>query len=350
MTLYPQSIDDIDAAWLSDCLATRFPGSAVTRAKRGRLIRGTATKIEYELEYNEIGRRFGLPRSLWIKCGLDTQIPEQSVHSTIEALFYRDLAHRIPCNVPRSYATTVASDGSSGIVLHEDLNLRPVRFGTQGSEIPAGTIEALLSQLAGLHAAFWRSAELRQLGWLKPGGIIHSDQVVKRFMGFWDHCAQLPRFTHVPSALRDRAMIERAIMAMLGADMADPICLVHGDPHVGNLFFDVDGKPDLLDWATVMHGHWAWDVAYAMIVVQTPEERRNRERGQLRYYLDQLASHGVSAPDFGDAWQDYARHAIWPFLFALCPAELQPEELCIQSAERASAAIVDLRTIAALLE
>lgn len=349
MTDFPQSIAAIDAAWLGGCLAERFPGTEVIRAERGTVIRGTATKVEFRLEYNQAGQDHDLPPSLWLKCGLETQIPEQAVHSTIEALFFRDLALRVPVNLPQPYATAIAPDEASGIVLYEDLNQRPVKFGAQGTELGAPTIEALLDQLAGLHAAFWRSPELPALGWLKPGGVIHSDQVVPRFMGFWEHCSQLPRFAQVPDQLRDRDRIERAIMTMLAADIAEPVCLVHGDPHVGNLFFDPNGKPGLLDWATVMHGNWAWDVAYAMIAGQTVAQRRALQREQLGFYLSRLAAHGVAAPDFDDAWRDYVRHAIWVFLFALCPAELQPETLCTQMAKRGSAAIVDLGTMQALV-
>jgi hypothetical protein len=38
----------------------------------------------------------------------------------------------------------------------------------------------------------------------------------------------------------------------------------------------------------------------------------------------------------------------WNFMFALCPAEFQPEDLCTHSAERACAAIEDLDTLALL--
>jgi len=346
---FPNSIEAIDAAWLGECLAANYPGTEVTRAERGKVISGTATKVEYKLEYNQVGHDQKLPPSLWLKCGLETQIPEQAVHSTVEALFFRDLARRLPVNLPRPYATAFAPDGASGIVLYEDLNLRPVRFAEQGTELSAPTIAALMDQLAGLHASFWRSPELSALGWLKPGGIIHSDQVVTRFMAFWDQSLPLPRFAKVPAELRDPERIERAIMAMLAGDIANPICLVHGDPHVGNLFFDADGTPGLLDWATVMQGNWAWDVAYAMIACQTVEQRRALQREQLSSYLEKLAAHGVAVPAFDDAWRDYLRHAIWVFLFALCPAELQPEELCTQMAERGSAAIIDLGTMEALI-
>lgn len=142
------------------------------------------------------------------------------------------------------------------------------------------------------------------------------------------------------------AQFFRDMAPLLAADIAGPIFVVHGDPHQGNMFVDPDGKPGLLDWATIMHGHRAWNVAYAMIGSQTVEQRRMRKDEQLAHYRGRLRAHGIDAPSPADARRDDARNAAWIFMFALCPAELQPEDLCTLSAERACAAIGDLDTLA----
>jgi aminoglycoside phosphotransferase (APT) family kinase protein len=346
---FPPAIDAIDTEWFGDCLARGFPGTRVIGLERGKTIHGTATKIEFHLTYNAAGIDHGLPPSLWVKCGLETLIPGQAAHSTVEAQFFRDLAPRLPVNLPRPYGTAIAPDGSSGIVIYEDLNLRPVSFGNQDTVVSPRAMLAILDMLAALHAAHWKSGDLARFDWLKPGGIIHSAGVVDQFLGFWDYAAARPRFDQVPEALRDREVIGAAMKALVLDDVANPFCVVHGDPHIGNQFFDPDGRPGLLDWATVMHGHWAWDVSYAIISAQPVEQRRACERDQLSHYLARLRSLGVAAPDFDEAWRDHARHAVWMFGFALCPVELQPEEMCIRNAERVGAAMIDLGTIAALL-
>lgn len=346
MIAFPSSIEEISVAWLSQCLAGTYPGTEVVRASRGTVISGTATKIEYRLEYNEAGRAFGLPQSLWVKCGLETQIPEQAMHSSYEAAFFRDIAPGLTVNLPQPYATAFAPDWSSGVVIYEDLNLRPATFVKQLGSLSAGQMLQLLDQLAELHAAWWRDPRLDAVDWLTPGGVIHSNGVLERFSGFWDYVSPMPRFTKVPDELRDRERLLAANLALLDADMASPICVVHGDPHIGNMFFDPDGCPGLLDWATVMRGHWAWDVAYAMVINQSVGQRRELQREQLEHYLARLASLGIAPPAFDQAWQDYARHSVYLFNFVLCPPELQPEELCTQSAERACAAICDLDGLA----
>lgn len=346
MIEFPWALDAISAKHIEAWLGDSYPGTRLTGLERGRVIRGTASKAEYFLRYNAAGEAHGLPPSLWLKCGLDTQIPQQASHSTIEAQFFRDLVPQLAMNLPRPYATAIAPDLSSGIVLYEDLNRRPVTFGNQNRPFDRAQMLAVLDQLAALHAAFWRDPALARFEWLRPGGVIHSNQVTDRFIEFWDYALERPRFAHVPESLRDKGRIRAAIHALLAADMADPICVVHGDPHQGNMFLDPDGKPGLLDWATIMHGHWAWDVAYAMIGAQSVEQRRLHESEQLAHYLAQLRARGIDAPGMDEARRDYARHAVWIFLFALCPVELQPEDLCTLSAERACAAILDLDTLA----
>jgi hypothetical protein len=349
MTGFPASIDAIDRDWFGQCLARNFPGTQVTRLDRGTIISGTATKVEYFLGYNDAGQAHALPASLWLKCGLETQLAEQAAHSTIEAFFFRDLAPSLTLNIPKPYGTEIAPDQASGIVIYEDLNLRPVTFGNQDTPVPPDRMDAILAMLARLHAAHWRSPSLNQWEWLKPGGVIHSNNVTGQFMGFWDYATGRPRFDAIPDALRDKGRIGAAIHQLVRDDAANPICVVHGDPHVGNQFYDTNGAPGLLDWATIMQGHWAWDVSYAIISSQTVEQRRACQHEQLARYLKQLEGLGVQAPDFEAAWRDYVRHAAWMFLFALCPAELQPEPMCIRNAERAAAAIIDLGTLDALL-
>jgi len=136
---------------------------------------------------------------------------------------------------------------------------------------------------------------------------------------------------------------------VMAGDVADPICVVHGDPHQANLFFDPGGAPGLMDWATVMPGHWAWDVAYLICGSQSVRQRRALEREQLAGYLARLRSRGVDAPAFEAAWRDYVRHTMWSFMTALCPVEMQPEDLCILNAERACAAITDHGAVEAVL-
>ena len=346
---FPQSLSAVDASWMSAMLRQVFPGVEVTSLRQGATIRGTATKVEYHLDYNQVGQNFGLPPSLWLKCGFEVHASAFISHCGAEARFFRDVAPLLKANRPGCYGVMIDEETQNGLVLFEDLNRRPVTFGNQNQPLDPSTLARVLDLLADLHAGLWRDPRLTGFDKFRPGGVIVTTHVTDIFMGFWDYAAPRPRFAHVPPALRDRERVSQAVRALIAGDVADPVCFIHGDPHQANLFFDPDGSPGLVDWATAMPGHWAWDVAYLICGSQRIEQRRALEKVQIEGYLARLRTPGVAAPTFDAAWRDYVRHAMWSFMTALCPVEMQPEDLCILNAERACAAITDLRTVEAIL-
>jgi Phosphotransferase enzyme family len=110
----------------------------------------------------------------------------------------------------------------------------------------------------------------------------------------------------VPDALRDEHRLVDAYRALIASDPGRaPWCVIHGDPHVGNLFVDAEDHPGLLDWQLVQRGAWSVDVGYHIASVLSVEDRRSAEDDLLRHYLDCLGSFGVEPP----AW-DYARPAL----------------------------------------
>ena len=50
--------------------------------------------------------------------------------------------------------------------------------------------------------------------------------------------------------------------------------VMHGDPHVGNTFYERDGRPGFLDWQTTMIGPSTHDVVYFIVGAMTVEDRR----------------------------------------------------------------------------
>jgi hypothetical protein len=44
-------------------------------------------------------------------------------------------------------------------------------------------------------------------------------------------------------------------------------------------------------------------------------------------------------------WRDYRAHALWSFMWVMCPLSAHPEDVCMLNAERACAAIVDLGSL-----
>jgi hypothetical protein len=307
-----------------------------------------ATKAQLFLQYNEAGGVHRLPPSMWVKSGWGAHTASLLAMNAVEAQFFRDIAPQLTVNCPTTYAELLDPDSGNGLILMEDLLLRNATFGKQTRPLEPAVVSRVLELQAAYHAAFWNSPRLERYPWLKVGGCIVEMNVIDTFLGFWDAAETQPRFEKVPAALRDRPLMRRALFKMQDNDMRTACCLVHGDTHQSNMFFDPDGRPGYLDWATVMRGHWAFDVSYLIVGSQSVENRRGLQSEQLRHYLDSLASHGVSAPSFDEAWLSYRQHAMWMFLTAMCPTAMHPEEICILNTERACAAIVDLETVSSL--
>jgi len=345
---FPKAVEEVTAAWLTQALGERYRGAEVTSCTPTTIIRGMATKARLELTYNAAGQAHGLPPTLWVKSGFDALNDELRSHNRTEAQFFRDLAPLLPIELPRSYLELLDPDAPNGLLLLEDLTARGARFGRQTTPLEPDEMLGVLQLQAGYHGALWRSPKLEQFGWLTVGGMIVSSNVCDMFLGFWETAERQPRFDFVPPQLRDPALIRNGIQTLHAIDARDAQCVVHGDPHQANLYFRPDGAPGYLDWASVMRGHWAFDVAYVLVGSQTVEDRRSFQRDQLGFYLECLAASGAQPPTFDEAWVAYRQHAIWMFMTTLCPVELHPEELCMLNAERACAAIVDLETVQSL--
>ena len=61
--------------------------------------------------------------------------------------------------------------------------------------------------------------------------------------------------------------------------------MIHGDPHIGNLFDD-DGRTGFLDWGIINVGAPMRDVSYFLTMAMSIDDRRVHERDLLRHYLD----------------------------------------------------------------
>lgn len=343
------SLDAVTPEWLTAALAQRYPGTKVESFETGTIIRGMATKAQLFLTYAD-GAPAGLPPSMWLKCGFEAHSERSVPLYRAEVQFYHDLAGAIPINCARSYFEDVEGRAGNGVLLLEDLSLRQARFGQPGEQLTVAQVERILTLLSWLHSLPAVQPDVKALPWVAMPGAIDSVDVVAEYFGFWDDASGRPRFRHLPAPMRDRDRMFRALRAMRALDTPDGReWLLHGDCHAGNLFFEPDGALGLLDWQTVMLGHWASDVSYCLITSLSIEDRRLHERRLLQHYLDALEARCGARIAFEDAWFEYRRRAAWCFLTTLCPVERHPETVVDAWASRTAAALSDLQTVEALI-
>jgi hypothetical protein len=344
----PQSLNEVSADWLGEALAVGHPGVAITGCKPGAVIKGMATKAQFFLEYNEQGRAYGLPPSMWVKAGFEAGSARSVPLYAAEVNFFRDLAPHLPIRCPASYFQAIDPGSGNGILILEDMTLRHARFGSQFDPLTPDGAADVLDMQARYHSFLWADRAETTYPWLTVGGAIGQVDVIDEFLGFWDVALARPRYQFVGPGLQDRVRVRKGLRQMEALDKREARCLVHGDCHLGNLFFEPDGGVGLLDWQTAMRGHWAFDVSYFLTLSLSVEHRRRNERALMEHYLDRLRFYGVTPPSFDDAWLSYRQHIAWCFLTILCPVEKQAEEICMLNAERACAAMMDHDTFGAL--
>jgi aminoglycoside phosphotransferase (APT) family kinase protein len=134
-----------------------------------------------------------------------------------------------------------------------------------------------------------------------------------------------------------------------------PKTVIHGDPHVGNLFDD-HGRTGFLDWGIIGIGTPLRDVSYFLNMALAIEDRRRCERDLLRHYLAVRAAGGGESIGFDAAWRAHRVHAAYSVV-ACCQIVTFPESataarrvFAAAFLARAEAAIADLDARAALRE
>ena len=126
--------------------------------------------------------------------------------------------------------------------------------------------------------------------------------------------------------------------------------MIHGDPHIGNLFDD-HGRTGFLDWGIINVGAPMRDAGYFLTMAMAIEDRRAHERDLLRHYLDARAAVGATPISFDDAWTAHRLHAAYT-VPACCQIVAFPEGISERRRifseaflARAEAALEDLEAL-----
>ena len=121
----PRRFEDITAVWLTEVLASEYPGTVVTEVNLGSVIAGTATKVRLMLSYNAAGHRHRLPPTMWLKGGFIRHDYTYDDSFVQEAKFFANWAKQLTIHIPKAYWSGW-EDGVQGLVLLEDLNAQRV--------------------------------------------------------------------------------------------------------------------------------------------------------------------------------------------------------------------------------
>jgi aminoglycoside phosphotransferase (APT) family kinase protein len=332
----PTDLAAVNAGWLQDVLRNRYPGIEIAAMDVVEIIPGHTTKVRVAVTGPNGAV---LPERLCLKSNWSGS-PLSGEANVNEARFYKDLCEGLQLPAPQCFYADWDDDaeGKQGLLVLEDMEGRGGRFGTSAEPITLDEAMRGVAALAALHASTWADPRLDAAGWLQRA--MAPDHAGEHY----DKVNRLPeRVAMFPAWFADDPQKLRAAWLQLCAhDMADasPLCLVHGDAHLGNSYGLSDGGRLFLDWQIVRKGHPWRDYSYFVAGSITIADRRAGERDLLKHYLAVLARHGIVI-DFDTAWTEYRRWIVWGLVS--WQSNINPKEATLPSLERFCVAAKDLK-------
>lgn len=311
----PRQLDEVTPQWLTSLLQQRYPGAVVRDMQTLQVRNGHTTKLRLQLDLNDEGREAGIPERVCLKSNWSEGFDSGDI-CELEARFYHYVASQLPVPAPGSYVSDWDADGSGqGVVVMEDLPSSGGRFGHSTDQLGVDGVARGLDTLARLHGAWWNSPKLTEHRWLPTSMQTYIDNEQLRMMWAYvdanlvkpEYRAILPRWM-----LDDPQRMVRGYDALASYEQAQsgPLCIVHGDSHVGNSFVRDSGERVWLDWQLVRKGRPWRDITYFMLGALTIEERRQSERDLIKHYRERLLSHGATdVIGVDQIWEAYRR---WP--------------------------------------
>ena len=337
----PRDVDGITPRWLTAVL-----GSTVEAAEPTDHTTGTTSRARIFLRGDDV------PPSVFVKLA-PTVLPTRVFVNLLglgstEVSFYGSIRPHLPIEAPRAYAALEDRRLGRFALVLEDLAARGVGFADVREPATADQADAVLKALARLHAAFWDSPRFsKDLAWVRS----HPEDPNASLIRLLLRAAVGRVAKHAPGLVPQRARSlltqRRAIESALARG---PLTLLHGDPHLGNIYFD-RATPGFLDWQVVRRGHGLRDVAYFLVLSVDSDVRVAQGRDLIRSYLDAFAAAGGPKIGFDEAWLRYRREAFYAWIAAAFTAGaggLQAAPIAEVGLRRATRALQDLDTTTAL--
>lgn len=342
----------VDARFLTKALQAWGHVARVRAARIIDIVNGTCTKLRVGLDY-EPGSDARLPATMMIKTGFEPHSERMAFMYQQEARFYAEIAPLAGLNVPRAYFAGQDPGSWRALVLMEDLTRRNVTFCSALKPFGHAEVAARLKMLAGMHARTWDSPDLAddgRLGWVQmrfsPASRAYNDFYLEPET--WQRFIDSPRGAAVSRQLHDREWMRHALDRLAEIEAGDPLCIIHGDTHPGNLYRDADATPGFLD-PMASRAAWWLEVAYHIVASLDIADRRGWEQALLAGYLRDLGDCGIPAPCFDEAWLRYRQAIAYGyFIFIINETKFQPEAVNTAYTARFGIAAVDHATIALL--
>lgn len=306
MTSFPLTAAEIDPDWLTRALEPNHPGVRVAEVTTVARTEMTNSHARLQVRYHESA---GAPEAMFCKMlPADPERRELIAKTTMgprEVRFYNQIAPQVDLRVPAAYVALHDENDEAFILLIEDLitNGCSVSDGSRGLTPDAAA--RALEDLADLHTRFADPAYRKaHASWVPEPMESDYGSIMLRY-GLDHHRDRLsPGFAE----LAELYIENRSALHALWHE--GPHTVIHGDPHIGNLFDD-GGRTGFLDWGIIHTSTPLRDVSYLLVMSLSIEDRRKHERALLRHYLEVQRAGGGPDIDFGDAFTTHRIHAAY---------------------------------------
>jgi hypothetical protein len=265
-----------------------------------------------------------------------------------EAECYRQAGHgELGVPTPDIYVSEVSDDDRDTLILMQDLS--DGRMADQVAGASLADAQAVIDVGAQLHATWWQSPKLADLGWLRP---LNNPAYKAGEQQFQD---SLPMFTDLFGHLVAPGTLD--VAERVGRQLARsydwivdnrPLTLAHVDFRLDNFFFDRPGVPvTVIDWQLSVQSIGVGDISYFIVQSMTAEMRHEHGEALLRRWYDAIVERGVSEYSYDDAWSDFRRSVLFQLAIpvvgasTLDPATERGRQLLECLLQRAFQAVAD---------
>ncbi|MEM9202632.1 MAG: phosphotransferase [Actinomycetota bacterium] len=306
----PTSIDDIDAAWMSNALGQ--PVAEVTHEQIGE----------------GVGVSSAVYRATLTGAGLDTVIvklpalAEEAVFTSAvlrmyirEVQFFENLASRSPIRVPAGHYGAVDLETSAFVQVMEDMG--SMRMVDQNEGMTIDDAKRAIDELARWHAEWWGDADAAVE---RGDAVCLSDPI---------YPAVLPMVFAEGWEKVNAAMTVDPVIAKVGPGWSDwmpgalaslagaPNTVIHGDYRADNILFDDDNGVVLLDFQLTGRGTASYDLAYFVTQSLAPDVAATHETALFNRWIDGLVSSGVPEGETTSLWDRYREAALFCLVYPI---------------------------------
>lgn len=350
----PISIDEIDAAWLTEALASGLPEGVAVRSFAVEMI-GTGIglmgllyrlTVEYDGDQDAVA-----PATVIVKLPVLIDATRQVAVAyrlyEKEVAFYRHLAAETPLRTPEVYFAAHDLETDDFVLVMQDVG--HLRAADQIAGCEREDALAAVAALARHHGAFWNDArfDTDELAWLPFGSDAPIPEgVVQGFATYWEPFVEFIGDDLSPDIKAVGEWLPGAARDLLSVPDGHAMTVSHGDYRLDNLFFDDARDVTALDWQITTKTVGGYDFAYFVSQSLSADDRRLYLDELVATYLGTLADAGIDYPE-DQFWLDVRRALLFCLVYpvqvmALDLTDPRAAALVREMTQRASTAIIEM--------